>query len=86
MSLKKHIKIYLVQAPYFHTYNENVPNEIKNEVDSIVKSVSSEYGVNYYDFSHDRRFTNDITLFANSDHLNLEGKKKFTEILSNELK
>ena len=81
-----HVSVYLIQAPYFHTYTEKVPKEIISEVDSIVKSISLEYNVPYYDFSNDNRFANDITLFANSDHLNLNGKIKFTEILNNTIK
>lgn len=80
------IKIYLVQAPYYHTYIENVPDEIVKEVNKVVKGLSSSAHIPYYDFSKDDRFCNDISLFMNSDHLNFNGKKKFTEILNKTIK
>lgn len=76
------VNVYLIQAPYYHTYNDFVPEDIIYEVDSVVRDISSSMKVPYYDFSNDERFKYSILLFQNSDHLNSEGKKEFTKLLN----
>ena len=80
---KHHIKIRLIQAPYFHTYVERVPQDMIAELDGVVRQVATDYHIDYMDFSTDNQFTNSITLFSNADHLNKEGRKIFTSIIKN---
>lgn len=76
------INVKLVQAPYFFTYVDRVPKDLIAEVNSVVCKVSTDFSIPYYDFSTDKRFSNDISLWNNSDHLNGDGRKKFTEIMN----
>ena len=39
----------------------------------------------YFDYSHDPRFENDFSLFRDSDHLNIDGAKKFTAVVISDL-
>lgn len=39
----------------------------------------------YLDYSHDPRFENDFSLFRDSDHLNIDGAKKFTAVVISDL-
>ena len=39
----------------------------------------------YLDYSHDPRFENDFSLFRDSDHLNINGAKKFTSVVVSDL-
>jgi hypothetical protein len=38
-------------------------------------------GLEFFDYSHDRRFEHDFSLFFDSDHLNAYGAEKFTPIV-----
>lgn len=76
------VNVKLLQAPYYFTYVDRVPKDMISEVNSVVSSVSTEFDIPCYDFSMDERFSHDISLWSNSDHLNGEGKKKFSEIMN----
>ena len=39
----------------------------------------------YFDYSHDPRFENEFSLFRDSDHLNIDGARKFTTIVISDL-
>jgi hypothetical protein len=46
------------------------------------RELSEKYpNVPYLDYSHDKRFENDSSLFRDGDHLNIYGAKKFTLIV-----
>lgn len=76
------VNVNLVQAPYYHTYTERVPQDMIEEVDDVVHKVASDMGVVYFDFSSDSRFKDSISLFSNADHLNRTGQELFTTILN----
>jgi len=50
-----------------------------------INRISSDTDVSYYDYSHDKRFSENLTYFSDSDHLNTEGAKYFMEIIANEV-
>ena len=75
------INVRMVQAPYYHTYIEKVPKDMKEEVDCVIKKVALDYHIDYMDYSADSMFVNNLCFFSNADHLNKEGQKVFTEIL-----
>lgn len=43
-------------------------------------------GIRYFDYSHDKRFSQNHDFFADGDHLNNFGAEKFTRVLVDELK
>lgn len=77
----KHIPI-LVSTPYHYSYNDNFGREwLNNNYFKIMNSISAKYDIPYLDYSHDSRFCFTIDYFANSDHLNSVGKKKFSSVV-----
>lgn len=74
----RNIKVRMVQAPYYHTYVERVPQDMIKEVDGVVRRIAEDYKIVYIDYSKDSIFSNNLALFSNADHLNKEGQKTFT--------
>lgn len=75
----------LITTPFSIYYNEPVPKSFLYEFYNTIDSISSDTGVNYYDYSHDERFSENLSWFSDSDHLNPEGAAYFMEILEEEI-
>lgn len=75
----------LITTPFSIYYNSPVPEEFLDRFYSTINLIASDTGVNYYDYSHDDRFSENLTLFSDSDHLNEAGTKYFMEILEEEV-
>lgn len=75
----------LVTTPFSVYYNTPVPEEFLDRFHGTINQIASDTAVNYYDYSHDGRFTENLTLFSDSDHLNDEGAEYFMEILAQEV-
>jgi hypothetical protein len=82
------IRIVFFTPPYYSAYNkyyqENDYESIAAMRDLMVK-LQQEFGITYYDFSADDRFVSDYKLYKDSDHLNLCGKRLFSQILDKAL-
>ena len=77
-----------ITMPYLHEYTDAVHEHDPQffiDFHSIIDEVRKNTGVKYYDYSEDKRFSNEYKLFFNSDHLNIKGAKKFTQILLHEV-
>lgn len=75
----------LITTPFSSYYNAPVPEDFLNRFYGIINRIASDTGVNYYDYSHDERFSENLTLFSDSDHLNPEGAAYFMDILTEEV-
>lgn len=75
----------LITTPFSSYYNGLVPNSFLYDFYSTIDRVSTDTGVNYYDYSHDERFYDNLSYFSDSDHLNEEGSAYFMEILEEEI-
>lgn len=75
----------LITTPFSVYYNNPVPEDFLDRFHSTVNQIASDTDVNYYDYSHDDRFLENLTLFSDSDHLNDQGAKYFMEILAEEI-
>lgn len=75
----------LITTPFSVYYNGPVPEDFLDRFHSTVNQIASDTGVNYYDYSHDNRFMENLTLFSDSDHLNADGADYFMEILEEEV-
>lgn len=83
---KKHeLTPVLITTPFSSYYNAPVPEDFLNRFHSTVNRIASDTGVNYYDYSHDERFSDHLSLFSDSDHLNDAGAAYFTQILAEEI-
>lgn len=75
----------LITTPFSGYYYDRVSAEFLEEFRSTVAAIASDTGVNYYDYSHDERFRDHLSLFSDADHLNEDGVRYFMEILTDEI-
>ena len=78
----------LVTVPYLKEYTDTVRKrdpEFYGAFYAVVDEVRRKAVVEYYDYAFDERFTQSYELFMNSDHLNREGARIFTDILFREV-
>lgn len=75
----------LITAPYTSLYSDMAPDSFKQELTAVVESVCASTGANYYDYSEDERFSEDLTLFSDADHLNETGAAIFMKTIEQEI-
>ena len=78
-----------ITTPYLEEYNDAIDKKYPDFFDKFSKDVTSlatQNDVEYLDYSHDERFTQDKDAFMNSDHLNRKGAKKFTNVVLGKIK
>ena len=83
---KKHeLTPVLITTPFSAYYNNPVSEDFLDRFYGTVNRIASDTNVNYYDYSHDARFSENLTYFSDSDHLNAEGAAYFMEIIAEEV-
>ncbi|QZY55489.1 hypothetical protein [Crassaminicella profunda] len=84
--IENNYKPVLVTLPFLKYYNDSFPDEFYDEFYKEIKDIRNQYeGLDYRDYSHDKRFIEDIGLFVDSDHMNVNGRKKMTKIILEDL-
>jgi len=84
-SLKDKGVIYiLISAPVTKYYRSHFPKAHLESLSENLEKLSTELKVPYYNFSDDEAFVD--TDFTNSDHLNIKGATKFTNVLNRIIK
>ena len=86
---EKNFKPILISTPQTYLYNEqmgekNYKERIYNNIKEVEKQIGKKYL--YLDYSHDKRFINNLEYFSDDDHLNEKGAEYFTKILLNDIK
>lgn len=76
------ITVALFTAPYWKGYNKEFPKSFQTRLVENAKRISKATGARYYDFSKKAEFSEDPELFADADHLNLEGKRIFSRSIA----
>lgn len=79
-------------TPYYYSYNEALEKidkkiykkNIYNNLEEIKKIKNKEYI--FLDYSHDKRFKDNLEYFFDDDHLNKKGAEYFTKILFDDIK
>lgn len=83
---KKHeLTPVLITTPFSVYYNAPVSEAFLDRFYGTVNRIASDTHVNYYDYSHDARFSENLTYFSDSDHLNAEGAAYFMEMIAEEV-
>lgn len=82
---RKGITPILITTPFTVYYNQYVSDEFLQGFYATIHSLTSAYGVSYYDYSHDERFQTSLQYFGDADHLNGEGADYFTGLLMEEV-
>ncbi|MBQ3432521.1 MAG: hypothetical protein IJG23_07035 [Clostridia bacterium] len=83
----KNIRAIMVTTPYTQEYCQEIKkndSQFLQEFYSLVNEISAQTNTQYLDYSADKRFRNNHALFIDSDHLNTQGAKQFTQILLHE--
>ena len=80
----KNIRPIMITTPYLNEYNHLVSEDFLEDFHAVIADVELT-GAEYYDYSSDERFSNEYDYFMNSDHLNIEGARKFTDIIKTEI-
>ena len=75
----------LITTPFSKYYVDLVSQDFLQEFQTTVNTIANDTGVNYYDYSHDERFYENLEYFSDSDHLNETGAAYFTDILWDEV-
>ena len=75
----------LITTPFTVYYNQYVSADCLYEFYSVINEIALEYGVSYYDYSHDERFQTNLKYFGDADHLNPDGAVYFTGLLTEEV-
>lgn len=75
----------LITTPFSSYYYDQISDKFLEEFHSTVTTIASDTSVNYYDYSHDERFRDNLELFSDSDHLNIDGARYFMEVLTDEV-
>jgi hypothetical protein len=76
------VAVVFVTTPVFHTYAERMSAEKYQTMQEQIERLCQTYGIAYFNYSFDSRFT--IEDFQNPDHLNLTGAEKFSAIIKND--
>jgi len=78
----------LITTPFMRAYTDEVKRLDPGFYDdfySLIDEISSETDVAYYDYAFDERFVDNYDWFMDSDHLNKEGGRNFTNIVMEEI-
>ncbi|MGL5056034.1 MAG: hypothetical protein ACRC6A_01510 [Fusobacteriaceae bacterium] len=78
----------LITTPQTYLYNERIgENNYEERIYSKIKKVNELFQneLIYLDYSHDKRFENNLDLFSDDDHLNKKGAEIFTKIVLEDL-
>lgn len=87
LALENNINPVVTTTPFTKYYNQHFSNEFYNGFTSTINALVGKYpGVDYLDYSHDKRFTNSPEYFFDSAHLNITGGKAFTKIIMEDIK
>ena len=82
---ERNITPVLITTPYTVYYNQYVSADFLYEFYSVINEIALEYGVSYYDYSHDERFQTNLKYFGDADHLNPDEAVYFTDLLTEEV-
>ena len=75
----------LITPPFSSYYQDLVSESFLQEFQNTINAIASGTDVEYYDYSCDNRFRDNLEYFMDADHLTEEGAAYFMEILINEI-
>ncbi len=75
----------LITTPFSKYYTDLVSKDFLDKFKKTVTTIAADTQTNYYDYSNDSRFRENLEYFSDSDHLNATGAAYFMNILWNEI-
>jgi hypothetical protein len=76
------IAVVLFTAPYAKAYNKQFPKVWQTRLGDNARRLARATGVSYYDFSKKPEYAEHAELFADADHLNIDGKRLFSRAVA----
>jgi hypothetical protein len=76
------LTVALFTAPYYAAYSKQFPKVWQTRLSENAKKLSKATGARYHDFSKNSELVDRAELFADGDHLNLDGKKIFSRMIA----
>ena len=73
----------LITVPFRWEYNDQFEEAYCRQFYAVIDRICQDESVEYYDYSHDERFTGVSEYFRNSDHLSPRGAAVFTDLVIN---
>lgn len=84
LAASKNARLILLQPPAYTTYQQCMNEYVLDDINSFLDELKTNFqNVEYYDYSHDTRFTDDD--FWDAAHLTDIGAFKFSHILKEEV-
>lgn len=83
---KKDCKIFLITTPFYREYNNFFSKDELLVFFTYLNNFATKHNATYLNYSDNKHISDNRDLFNDFDHLNLEGRKKFLEILSGDFK
>ena len=80
---RRNVSVVFITVPTHHTYYDHIDATSYQRMQDTIKEMTERYGVPYFNYLHDARFTTED--FFNSDHLNERGAEKFSRILNEDV-
>ncbi|MEI7990616.1 MAG: hypothetical protein WCI88_16405 [Chloroflexota bacterium] len=80
---QRNIQLVLVTVPVTKYYFDSITPDRYERMQNALREFSKKYDVPYYNYLNDASF--DLTDFYNSGHLDVQGSKKFTQILNTQI-
>lgn len=78
------VRPILITTPLTSKYRNGIMSDKMELYDAFyeqIEKIVDKTGIEYYDYSFDERFSNNLDYFMDVDHLNKKGAKKFTKIV-----
>ena len=82
---ERNITPVLITTPFTKYYIDLVPQDFLEEFYTTINRIADDTNVNYYDYSRDSRFYDNLEQFSDADHLTEDGALYFTNILWDEV-
>lgn len=74
-----------VTDAYIKKAREKAPEYCNQGFYDVISKIQEDTGVEYYDYSDDKRFAKNYSMFKDTDHMNKSGARKFTNIIMEEV-
>ncbi len=82
---ERNLRVILFTTPNTRLGNELMAQESENTfaiANQYIQKLTEEFGVEYYDFSHDQEFVDEYQFFHSEDHMNQRGARAFSQRLA----
>lgn len=83
LARNRKLQLVFITTPVYKSYYDNITSDYYVEMSKNINFLQNKYKIKYFNYFTDKRFK--ITDFMDNDHLNVEGAKKFSTILMDDI-